>query len=177
VSESHLIAVAFDDQHAARKHLDELYRLQESDLLTLEGAAVLEIDSNGRPTIHQPETLAEKGLVAGAVVGGAVGTLVGAMTMNPIIGGVLGLSIGSVSTAGAGAMVDAVIEDGFIAELATQLKPDSSATFVHVSSDRPYAAILEMKPPGGTILSTTLNRFDEEKLQKVLEGKLEGLLD
>jgi uncharacterized membrane protein len=35
--------------------------------------------------------------------------------------------------------------------------------------------MLEMKPPGGKILKTTLSPFDEEYLQKALEGSLNDL--
>ena len=41
----------------------------------------------------------------------------------------------------------------------------------------PYAALLDMKPPGGTILSSSLNEFDEETLQKAIEGRLDELFE
>ena len=172
---SQLIALVFDNRQSAGKHLNELNRLQKNQLLTIEGAAVLEIDENGKPTIHWPDTLAEKGPLAGSVVGGAVGTLVGATMLNPIIGGVLGVLVGSVSAAGAGAVTAAGLEDGFLTDLAAQLRPESSALFIQAASDRPHTAMLEMKPPGGKILKTTLSPFDEEFLQKALQGSLNDL--
>lgn len=177
MSQSHLIAVAFEDRATARESLDEVYRLQREGLLAVDGAAVLEIDDNRRPRIHRPEVLAEKGLIAGGAVGGAVGTLVGAMTMNPIIGGVLGVSIGSVSGAGAGALVDAGIEDWFLTEIAGQLEPESSALFVQVRTDDLDSSIRATKPMGGKVITTSLNPFDEENLQKALEGRLDEVMD
>ena len=176
MSRSNLVAVAFEDQNSARDYLDELYRLQKEQLLVLEGVAVMEIDDNGRPTIQRPETLAEKGLVAGAVVGGAVGTLVGALALSPIIGGVLGTSIGSVGAAGLGALTEAAFEDGFMTDMAKQLKPGSSALFVQASTDRLPAVLAEMKPPGGKVITTTLDSSNAEKLQEALEGKLDDLM-
>ena len=176
MSQGELIAVAFKDRTKARESLDEVHRLQREGLLDVDGAAVLEIDDNGRPLIHRPEVLADKGLIAGGVVGGVVGTLVGAMTMNPIIGGVLGVSIGSVSGAGAGALVDAGIEDGFLTDLAGQLEPESSALFVQVRTDDLDSSIRATKPMGGKVITTSLNPFDAENLQKALEGRLDDVM-
>ena len=36
---------------------------------------------------------------------------------------------------------------------------------------------MEMKPPGGTILSTSPNKFVEAALQKALDGRLDELFE
>jgi uncharacterized membrane protein len=157
----------------ATKALDELNRQQSKEHLELEGAAVLTVDADGRPTIWQPESLAEKGLLEGSLAGGVVGALVGAIVLSPVLGGVLGAVSGATFGGTAAALQEAGIEDVFMEELAGQLKPSSSALFVQASAERPYTMLLEMRPTGGKVIKSSLNPFDEENLQKAIEGKLD----
>jgi uncharacterized membrane protein len=173
---SELIAVTFDNAEGATKALGELYRQQSKGHIELEGAAVLKVDAEGRHTVWQPESLAEKGLLEGSIAGGVVGTLVGAIALSPILGGVLGAVSGSAFGGAAAAIKEAGVEDLFMEELAEQLEPSSSALFVEAGSDRPYTMLLEMQPTGGKVLKSSLNPFDEENLQKALEGKLDEFM-
>ena len=173
---SELIAVTFDDTEGATLALDELYRQQKKGNIELDSAAVLTVDADGRPTIWQPESLAEKGVIGGSLVGGALGTLVGTMALSPVLGGVLGAVSGATFGGAAGALEEAGIDDAFMQEMAKQLKPSSSALFVEASSERPYTALLEMKPTGGTVVKSSLNPFDAENLQKALSGKLDEFM-
>lgn len=173
---SELIAVGFDDMAGASKALDELYRQQDKDLIDLEGASIMTIGPDGKPSVWQPESLADKGFVVGGISGGVVGSLVGALVLSPVLSGVLGAAAGSLVGGTAGALKDIGIEDEFISELSETVKQYSSVLFIQASTDRPYTMLLEMKPTGGTVLKTSLNYFDEENLQKALEGKLDSLM-
>jgi uncharacterized membrane protein len=173
---SELIAVAFDDMDGATKALDELNRQQSKEHLELEGAAVLTVDADGRHTVWQPESLTEKGLLEGSIAGGVVGTLVGALALSPVLGGILGAVSGATFGGTAAALQEAGIEDVFMEELAGQIKPSSSALFVKARTERPYTMLLEMQPTGGKVLKSSLNPFDEENLQKALDGKLDEFM-
>ena len=173
---SELIAVGFDDLAGASRALDELYKQQDKELIDLEGASVLTLDENGTPSVWQPESLVEKGLLAGGISGGLVGTLVGALIFSPILSGVLGTAAGSLVGSTAGALREVGIENDFIRDLSETVKDYKSVLFIQATSERPYTMLLEMKPTGGTVLKTNLNYFDEENLQKALEGRLEPLL-
>lgn len=173
---SELIAVGFDDLAGASKALDELYRQQDRDLIDLEGASILTLDADGKPSVWQPESLADKGFLAGGISGGIVGSLVGALVLSPVLSGVLGTAAGSLVGGTAGALREIGIEDDFINELSETVKDYKSVLFIQASTDRPYTMLSEMKPTDGTVLKTSLNYFDEENLQKALEGRLEPLL-
>jgi uncharacterized membrane protein len=112
----------------------------------------------------------------GSIAGGVVGTLVGALALSPVLGGILGAVSGATFGGTAAALQEAGIEDVFMEELAGQIKPSSSALFVKARTERPYTMLLEMQPTGGKVLKSSLNPFDEENLQKALDGKLDEFM-
>jgi uncharacterized membrane protein len=79
---------------------------------------------------------------------------------------VAGATAGAVS----GALTDVGIDDKFMKELATAMKPGSSVLFVLVKKSTPDKVLDEVKGTGGKILKTSLSHEDEAKLQAALSA-------
>jgi uncharacterized membrane protein len=94
----------------------------------------------------------------GAATGSFWGLLVGLLFMNPI----LGVAVGAASGALGGALTDFGIQDQFMKELASSVKPGDAVLFLlikHMTADKVLA---EIKDKGGVVLKTS---FDEKKEQ------------
>ena len=121
---SKLIAIAFNDPFMAEDVRLQLIRLQEEHLIALEDAVVAVRKEDGNVRLNQAINLT----TAGAVGGGFWGTLIGLLFMSPLIGMAAGAATGAVT----GALSDVGINDQFMKNLASTLKPGSSALFVLV---------------------------------------------
>jgi uncharacterized membrane protein len=69
-----------------------------------------------------------------------------------------------------GALADVGIDDAFMRELASTLKPGSSALFVLVRRATPDRVLDELKGFGGKVLRTSLYKEDEARLQAALDA-------
>jgi uncharacterized membrane protein len=159
---STLAVIAYDDPFKAEEVRLKLRKLQAEYLIDLEDAVVVTKDAAGKIKLHQAVNLT----AAGAVSGGFWGTLVGLIFLNPLLGMAIGAGTGAVS----GALADVGINDQFMKDLATTLKPGSSALFVLVRKATPDKVLEEVKGTGGTVLKTSLSHEDEAKLQAALSG-------
>ncbi len=160
---SKLIAVAFDTPYKAEEVRLDMVKLENEDLVDLEDAVVTVVDRKGRVRFHHSEHMT----FPAALSGGFLGTLVGLMMVNPVmalIGGVTGTAIGAV----AGALKDVGIEESFMKELSTRLKPGTSALFVAVRKGDPIRVVEELQKYQGTVLQTTLTHDNEKALKKAL---------
>jgi uncharacterized membrane protein len=106
-------------------------------------------------------------LVAGALGGGFLGMMAGLMLLNPVlaaIGDITGTALGAVT----GESKELGIDEAFMKELASQLKPGSSALFILVKEGQPKQVYTEGEKFRGRILQTKLAHRDETKLQAAL---------
>ncbi len=162
---SELIVVTYDDVYKAEEVRLKLLQMQKEYLVDLEDAVVAVKDKNGKIKLRQLYSLTANG----AVSGGFFGTLIGLLFMNPL----LGLVVGSLSGAVAGALSDVGINDDFMKELAANLKEGESALFILVRKFTPDKVLEELKGTGGKIIHTSLSHDDEKKLQEALEAARE----
>lgn len=158
---STLVVIGYDDRYKAEDVRLRLLRLQRAYLIDLEDAVVAVKDENGKIKLNQPVNLT----AAGAVGGGFWGTLVGLIFLNPLFGMVAGTAAGAVS----GALTDVGIDDTFMRELVSTMKPGSSALFV-LAKATPDKVIEELKGTGGKVLKTSLTHENEAKLQSALSA-------
>src|SRR5215831_16024415 len=101
--------------------------------------------------------------------GGATAPAAGALAAGALAGGALG--------AGAGA-IDASwwkdefgIPDDFVKQVGTLIQPGDSAIYALLRTANPDKVAEQFRGYGGTILSTTLNRDQQKKLEDVLSKK------
>jgi uncharacterized membrane protein len=86
--------------------------------------------------------------------------------MAPLLGMAVGAAAGAIS----GALTDVGINDGFMKELATTMKPGTSVLFALVRTATPDRVLEELKGTGGKILRSSLSHEDEARLQKAISA-------
>ena len=106
---------------------------------------------------------------SGAVGGGFWGALIGLIFLSPVLGALIGGALGSVT----GALSDIGIDDKFMKELSANMQPDSSTLFVLIRKITPDKVLEEIRPFGGKVLRTSLSHQDEAKLQVALDAAKE----
>jgi len=159
---STLVVIGYDNQFTAEEVRLKLRKLQREYLLDIEDAVVAVKDDAGKVKLNQAVNLT----AAGALSGGFWGSLIGLIFLNPL----LGLAVGAASGAVSGALADIGIDDNFMKDLASTLKPGSSALFVLVRKATPDKVLEELAGTGGTVLKTSLSHDDEARLQAALSG-------
>ena len=159
---SNLVVIGFDDQQKAEEVRLDLLKMQKNYLIDLEDAVVAVKNQEGKIKLHQAVNLT----AAGALSGGFWGSLIGLLFLNPLLGAAVGASAGAVS----GALSDIGIDDNFMKELASSLKPGSSVLFVLVRKSTPDKVLEELSKYEGKVLKTSLSHEDEAKLQAALDS-------
>ncbi len=155
-----LVVIAYDDMYKAEEVRLKLRKLQAEYLIDLEDAVVAVKHAAGKVKLYQAVNMT----AAGAVSGRFWGALIGLIFLNALLGLAMGASAGAVS----GVLTDLGINDTFMKDLATRLKPSSSALFVLVRQAPPDKVLEELHGTGGTVLQTSLSHDDEAKLQAAL---------
>ena len=159
---SELVVIGYDDEFKADEVRIQLLKMQKDYLLDLEDAVVAVKNAAGTVKLHQSYPLP----AAGAVGGGFWGLLIGTIFLSPL----LGAAVGAAAGAAAGALSDIGIDDAFMKELASHLKPGSSALFVLVRKATPDKVLEAIRGLGGKVLKTSLSHDDEAKLQAALDS-------
>ena len=159
---STLVVIGYDNEFKAEEVRLTLRKLQKEYLIDLEDAVVAVKDAQGKVKLHQAVNLT----AAGAIGGGFWGSLIGLIFLNPLLGAAVGAAAGAAS----GALSDVGINDNFMKELASHLKPGTSALFVLVRKATPDKVLEELKGSGGKVLKTSLSHDDEAKLQAALDA-------
>lgn len=158
---STLIVIVYPDELKAEQVRLDFMKMSEEYLVTLQDAVIAVKKPDGRVKLLQMYHLA----LGGAISGALWGALIGLIFMMPIFGLVVGAGTGAV----AGALSDVGINDSFMRQLASTLKPGNSALFVLVDSPITDKVMEDLKGTGGTIIQSSLSNVDQAKLQKVLD--------
>lgn len=159
---STLVAVAYPDNATAQQARNTLTRLQTERLVQLDDA-VIAINENGKIKLDQSVNLVGGNALSGALWGG----LIGMIFLMPIAGAAIGAASGAIT----GKLSDYGIDDQFVKDLSSQLKPGNAALFVLVRESTPDRVMNEMKQFGGKVLRTNLSEADEQRLQAALSGQ------
>jgi len=162
---SDLFVVAFGDELKAEQVRLDLLSLRRGHLIDVEEAVVVIRKDSGKVRMHHSTHFT----VPGALGGGFVGMMVGLMLLNPVlaaIGGIAGTALGAVT----GALKELGIDEAFMKELASHLKPGSSALFILAKESQPEKIFEEIKKFNGKILQTKLAHQDETKLEAALDS-------
>ena len=161
---SELIVVVFNDEFKADQVRLDLLKMRHDHLIDLEEAVVVVRKKEGKVRLHH----AEHFTLPGSVVGGALGTIVGLMLINPlvgIVGTITGAAIGAVS----GTLKGLGIDVDFIKEFGSNLTNGTSALFIQVKEGRPEKVIEEINKFQGKILQTELKPHDDASLKAAME--------
>ncbi len=159
---SDLIAITYKDDTSASAALNKLSRLQKEHVITLEDAAVANMNEKGKVKVKQTLEAQHTGSLAGW--GFFWGFLIGLLFGGPLIWGLLTALLGGII----GKTTDLGIDNKFIKEVGNSLEPGQSALFILVIEVTPDKVLPHLEKFGGTVYQTSLSKEDEEKLQKAL---------
>lgn len=166
---SDLITVSFDDLFSAEQLRLDLLKLRHEHLVDLEEAVVVVRNPEGKVKLHHAAHMT----FPSAVGGGLVGTLGGFILFNPVLA-VIGLVVGTALGAITGVVLDVGIDESFIKDLASHLKPGSSALFILVKKGVSETILKELEKFHGKILQTSLSPEDEKKLNESIDAIKRG---
>jgi uncharacterized membrane protein len=181
-----LIVVGFKkDMYRASEVLNELQRMNEDWTVDLHDAVAAYRDYDGKLRVDQSyQTTTGEGAAFGGLLGSLIGlTLVAAI---PITGGASAVAAGTLAAgaaggaalgAGAGAINaswwkdEFGIPDEFVKKVGAMIQPGDSAVYALLRTANPDDVANHFRGYGGTILSTTLSRDQQTKLERVLARK------
>ena len=158
--ESNVIALIFEGSTTAENMLSLFEDLQEKDVLVLEDAALATRGAGDHVEIKQTQSITGKYTLRGSGLGLVAGLLLG----GPIGGLAAGAAIGAIS----GSLKDVGIDDQFINDVSSALKPNSSALFLMGKANDPDEFYKVLKPFKALVVSTTLSDDQVKKLRTLL---------
>jgi uncharacterized membrane protein len=167
VTMADLIVVSFDNEFKAEKVRLDMMRMQREHLIDLDEAAVVVHKSGGGIRLHHNQHFT----VPGMLTGGFVGTLAGLIVFNPVLalfGMVTGTGLGAII----GALKEVGIDDDFMKDIASHLKPGTSALFILAKKAAPEQIVAELKRYEGQIIQTSLSHEDQTRLREALDKAL-----
>jgi uncharacterized membrane protein len=183
-SMAQLIVVGFKkDMYRASDVLTQLQRMNENWAVDLRDAVAVYRDYNGKLRVDQSFQMTTK---EGAGWGGLWGSLIAATLAIPFTGGASAAAAGTIAAAAAGGAavgagagaLDASwwkdefgIPDDFVEQVGAMIQPGDSAIYALLRTANPDAVAQQFRGYGGTILSTTLSRDQQTKVEKVLSTK------
>jgi len=177
-----LIVVGFkQDMYRASEVLNTLQDMNESWVVDLHDAVAVYRDYNGKLRVDQSYQMTSN---QGAAWGGLFGGLIGALLAAPFTGGAsvaAVLAAGSLSGVALGAAAGAIdasswkedygISEDFVQRVGTMVQPGDSAIFALLRTLDPDLVAAQFKGYGGTILRTTLNPQQREKVEETLHSR------
>ena len=179
-----LIVVGFKkDMYRASEVLNQLLTLDDDWAVDLHDAVAAYRDDNGKLRVDQSYQMTTG---EGAGWGGLMGSLIGLTLAIPLTGGATAPAAGALAAgalaggalgAGAGAL-DASwwkdefgIPDEFVKQIGAMVQPGDSAIFALLRTADPAFVADQFRGFGGTILSTTLSRGQQAKVEDVLHNR------
>ena len=157
---STLVAIVYPSEQKAEEVRSVVFDLAKRYLLKFADVVIVTRDDKGRVKLNQLINTT----ASGAAGGSFWGLLIGLIFMNPLLG------VGAAEAGGAipGALTDVGINDNFMKQLGSSLKPGDAALFVLVQDMTADKVLAEIKPHGGTILHTSLDETQEKVLRDAL---------
>ena len=179
-----LIVVGFKkDMYRASEVLNQLQDMDDDWVVDLHDAVAVYRDYDGKLRVDQSYQMTTG---EGAGLGGLWGSLIGLTLAIPFTGGATAPAAGALAAgalaggalgAGAGA-IDASwwkdefgIPDDFVKQVGAMIQPGDSAIYALLRTANPDIVADQFRGYGGTILSTTLSRDQQAKVEKVLSNR------
>jgi uncharacterized membrane protein len=159
---STLVVLAFPTESGAQDVLTVITDLQRQQLITLEDAATVVRDADGKPQVKQATSLVGEGAWGGAFWG----LLFGLLFFVPF----LGLAIGAAAGALMGKFTDVGIDNNFIREVQNKIKPRQSGLFLLVRDVKLDRVLPAVEPYHPQVLQTSLSAEQESRLRDALGG-------
>jgi uncharacterized membrane protein len=160
---AHLWAIGYDDMNRANQVREEITRLGWTDhFLILKDVAVVVRHADGRFTFDRKRFPGTANILCCS----AVGFLAGLVVAAPLAGAAIGALVGGAGTAVAAA--SAGIDSNFILDVASLLKPGTSALFVLDDEGDMEVILHQLRGLGGTVLKTNVDAERARLIQSTL---------
>lgn len=157
---SELIVLTFDAMDEAGRVRHALHDLENAGRLSLNDAAVISKDMEGKVHVHNE---VESGMKWGALGGAVLGPLL--MIMFPIAGIAVGAGVGALI----GKLFGTGVDQKFVKEVSAGLKPGGSAIFFLVREGEADLVRAAIEPYKGAVYQTSLSSETEEQLRDALK--------
>jgi len=157
---STLIAIAYPNAETAEQVRAEMIQATKEKILELQDAVVVEHQADGKIKLHQAVSTTGAGAAGGALWGG----LIGLLFLAPLFGMAIGAATGAV----AGKVTDVGVNDDFLKQLGNKLEPGAAALIALGRSDAPDKVLDRLRPFGGEIIQTSLDKDEEDRLKSSL---------
>jgi uncharacterized membrane protein len=154
---SQLVVLKFDKEGTAQQVLGEVGALQKQNLITLDDAATVVRQADGKPKVKQATSL----VGAGALGGAFWGMLIGLLFFMPF----LGLAAGALGGALGGKFQDIGIDDAFIKQVGASIQPGQSALFLLIREATPDRVVEALKQYHPEVIHSSLSAEQEAKLK------------
>ncbi|PAV10608.1 hypothetical protein ASJ81_12970 [Methanosarcina spelaei] len=154
---SELIVFAFPNEKGASEMDEAINRLKKEQLITLDDAAIVVRNHDGKVKVKQAVDLVGTGTVGGAFWG----MLIGLLFWMPW----LGMAVGAITGAIAGKLTDYGINDDFIHEVAETIEPGGSALFLLISKWTEDKVLDELTMFNPKVVRTSLSKEEEHKFK------------
>ena len=157
---SDLVVIVYPTEARAEEMRQTIIGLQKEYLIEIGDAAIAVMHEGGKVKLNQLLNTT----ALGAVSGSFWGLLIGAIFLMPVFGAALGAASGALG----GALTDYGVNDDFMKDLSGSLQPGNAALFVLVNKMTADKVLEALRGTGGTVLKTSLDRTQEQKLREAL---------
>ncbi len=157
---SDLVVIVYPTEARAEEMRQTIIGLQKEYLIEIGDAAIAVMHEGGKVKLNQLLNTT----ALGAVSGSFWGLLIGAIFLMPVFGAALGAASGALG----GALTDYGVNDDFMKDLSGSLQPGNAALFVLVNKMTADKVLEALRGTGGTVLKTSLDRTQEQKLRDAL---------
>jgi uncharacterized membrane protein len=162
---SQLLVITFEDRESAGQACERLKSLQSAHGAQIDDVAVVEKDADGKVHVHHGF---DRTTAGGAVVGGALGLLLG-LVFFPVAGLAIGAAVGGVI----GRSLHHNVDKRLVEDVTRDLTPGTSALFV-LGTGNASAVVSALEPYKGKVYQTTLDPEAESQIQAALDRTKEG---
>ncbi|WP_373504702.1 DUF1269 domain-containing protein [Aestuariivirga sp.] len=160
---SDLVFIAFPSEQRAEEVREKVLEMQKEYLIDLGDAVVAVKDDKGRIKLNQLMNTT----AAGAASGAMWGSIIGLLFLNPLLGAAVGAGSGALG----GKLTDVGINDQFMKDSASALRPGTAGLFLLIRKMTADKVLVYLNGLGGTVMKTSFDETKEGELRKALAGQ------
>jgi uncharacterized membrane protein len=157
-----LVVIAYPNEAKAEAVRQKILAMQKEYLIELGDAVIAVKDDQGSIKLNQLLNTT----AAGAVSGAFWGSLVGLIFLMPLAGAAIGAASGALS----GKLTDIGINDKWMKDVATAIRPGTAALFLLIRKVTADKVLDGLRGEGGTVMQTSFDHTKESALQEALTG-------
>jgi uncharacterized membrane protein len=159
-----MIVTIFSDEKSAYEGLRALAALHDEGSLTLNAAAVIAKDANGRVTVKQADDQGPAGTFFGLTIGAVIG----------LLGGPIGMAVGATAGAVTGSIYDLAtlgVGEDFLNEVSMNLTPGKLAVVADADEEWVTPLDTRMETLGGVVFRRARGEFIDAQLEREIAAE------